>query len=52
METVYSFKVSYNGRKVFILSACTKYHAIDKAYSKYIGMHPHINRNLFNAKKV
>jgi hypothetical protein len=52
MEAMYSFKVLYNGRQICILSACTKYHAIDKAYSKFIGAHPHIKRNLFNAKRV
>ena len=52
MENVHSFKIYYGNVAVCTLVAHTKWEAIDKAFYKYIGVHPHIVRSKFKATKL
>jgi hypothetical protein len=51
MESQYFFKVYYE--KTFVLSivACTKWEAVDKAFYKFLGEHPNLERKKFKAIK-
>jgi hypothetical protein len=52
MENQYFFKIFYDKLYVLSIVAHTKWEAIDKAYYKFIGDRPHLDRAKFKAKKV
>jgi hypothetical protein len=51
MESSYLFKVYYGKELVCTMVARTKWEAVDRAYYKYLYLHPNIERSLFRAKK-
>lgn len=52
MESQYYFKIFYNKVCVLSVVAHSKWEAIDKAYYKFIGDMPHLDRAKFKAKKI
>lgn len=52
MESQHYFKIFYGQVCVWSVVAHTKWEAIDKAYYKFIGERPHLERTKFKAKKV
>ena len=52
MENQYFFKVYYDTVLVWLVVAHTKWEAVDRAYFKFIGDRPHLERAKFKAKKV
>lgn len=51
MENQYFFKIFYDKVCVLSIVAHTKWEAIDKAYYKFIGEYPHLERAKFKAIK-
>lgn len=52
MESLHYFKIYYGNVYVLNVTAHTKWEAVDKAYYKFIGERPHLERSKFKAKKV
>jgi len=52
MEREYLFRVYYGDEFVKIVTAHTRWEAVELVYSRLICMYPHINRILFRAKKL
>lgn len=52
MENQYYFKVFYAQSFLCSIVAHTKWEAIDRAYFKFIGDRPHLDRAKFKAKKI
>ncbi len=50
MEREYLFKVYYENVLVKTVVAHTKWEAVEKVYSRYIGEYPNLVRSLFKAK--
>ena len=51
MESEYLFKVYYEKTFVMSMVAHTKWEAVDKAFYKFIGEHPYLERKKFKAIK-
>ena len=51
MESLHYFKVYYDKVCVWSVVAHTKWEAIDKAYCKFIGEYPQLERTKFRAIK-
>ncbi len=52
MESQHYFKIYYAQAFVCSVVAHTKWEAIDRAFYKFIGDCPHLERTKFKAKKV
>ena len=52
MESQHYFKIYYGQVCILSVVAHTKWEAIDKAYYKFIGDRPHLDRAKFKGKKV
>ena len=52
VENQYYFRVLYGQICIMSVVAHTKWEAIDKAYSKFIGEHPQIVRAKLKAKRI
>lgn len=52
MESQHYFKIYYAQQLVWSVVAHTKWEAIDRAYYKFIGDCPHLERTKLKAKKV
>jgi len=52
MESQHYFKIYYAQEFVWSVVAHTKWEAIDRAFYKFIGDCPHLERAKFKAKKV
>lgn len=50
MENKYHFNVYYENVCVWSILAHTKWEAIDRAYNRFIGLYPNIDRNKFKIK--
>lgn len=50
MENQYHFSIYYKNVCVWSVVSHTKWEAIDKAYYKFVGIYPNIERSKFRAK--
>jgi hypothetical protein len=52
MEREYLFNVYIDGRLIKLVSAHTKWEAIDKVYSRLICEYPDLNRSSIKAERI
>ena len=52
MESKQYFKITYKGKFIYNLFACTKWEAIDKFYNENISQYPLIERQNLKATKL